>query len=269
MSVLQLASPAGRRPIRSVPMSVVEAVVLLIGGFFAGVINSMAGGGSLLSVPLLSLAGVEGTLANGTNRIAVLIQNMTGAYGYARRNVGNRKRTVQVLIPAVLGSLVGSLVASQIDDELFELIFGLLMLPLLALSIWKPKIESERQPWPLWVSAVVFFGVGVYGGAVQAGVGLIILLVLSRAGFDLVTANAMKTVVILVITLIAVPVFLYNDQVRWIPALVLSIGMGAGGYAGANFAIDGGERVIRPVLVAVVLVLASRMIGLWDWLGIG
>lgn len=250
-------------------MSWVEALVLLIGGFFAGVINSMAGGGSLLSVPLLSLAGVEGTLANGTNRIAVLVQNMTGAYGYARRNVGNRKRTVQVLIPAVLGSLVGAMAASQIDDELFELIFGLLMLPLLALSIWKPKIETDRKPWPLWVSAVVFFGVGLYGGAVQAGVGLIILLVLSRAGFDLVTANAMKTVVIMVITAIAVPVFLYNDQVRWIPALVLSVGMGVGGYLGANFAVDGGERVIRPVLIVVVLVLASRMIGLWDLIGIG
>ncbi len=249
-------------------MTVVETLILLIGGFFAGVINSMAGGGSLLSVPLLSLAGVGGNLANGTNRIAVLIQNITGAYGYARRNVGNRKRTVQVLIPAVIGGLMGSLVASQIPDELFERMFGFLMLPLLALSIWKPKVDAEQEPWSLWVSSVVFFGVGFYGGAVQAGVGLIILLVLSRAGFDLVTANAMKTVVILAITAMAVPVFIYNDQVRWWPAFVLSVGMGAGGYVGALVAVDGGERIIRPVLVVVVLTLASRMLGLWDLVGI-
>lgn len=245
-------------------MSGVEALVLLIGGFFAGVINSMAGGGSLLSVPLLSLAGVGGTVANGTNRIAVLIQNVTGAYGYARRDVGNRSRTIQVLLPTVIGGLLGSLVASEIPDELFERLFGLLMLPLLALSIWKPKPDVEKEPWPLWVSFVVFVAVGFYGGAVQAGVGLIILLVLSRAGFDLVTANAMKTVVILAITVMAVPVFIYNDQVRWLPALALSIGMGVGGYAGAIFAVDGGERVIRPVLVVVVLTLASRMLGLWE-----
>jgi uncharacterized membrane protein YfcA len=249
-------------------MSEVEALVLLVGGVLAGIINSMAGGGSLLSVPLLSLAGVGGTVANGTNRIAVLVQNITGAYGYARRDVGDRRRTIQVLIPAVIGGLVGSLVASQIPDDVFERIFGLLMLPLLYLSIRKPKVDAEAEPWPLWVSSLVFLGVGFYAGAVQAGVGLIILLVLSRAGFDLVTANAMKTVVILCVTLMAVPVFILNDQVRWLPALVLSVGMGIGGYAGANIAIDGGERVIRPVLIVVVLVLASRMLGLWDAIGI-
>lgn len=250
-------------------MTAVEALILLIGGFFAGIINSMAGGGSLLSVPLLSLAGVGGTVANGTNRIAVLIQNVTGAYGYARRNVGNRGKTIQVLIPAVVGGLAGSLTASRIPDETFERLFGLLMLPLLALSIWKPKADADKEPWPQWLSVLVFIGVGFYAGAVQAGVGLIILLVLSRAGFDLVTANAMKTVVILAITLIAVPVFIYNDQVKWIPAIVLSVGMGAGGYVGANVAVDGGERVIKPVLVVVVLALASRMLGLWDLVGIG
>jgi len=249
-------------------MTVVEAVVLLVGGLLAGIINSLAGGGSLLSVPLLSLAGVGGTAANGTNRIAVLVQNITGAYGYARRDVGDRRRTIQVLIPAMVGGLFGSLVASQIPDEVFERIFGLLMLPLLYLSIRKPKIDAEAEPWPLWISSLVFMGVGFYAGAVQAGVGLIILLVLSRAGFDLVTANAMKTVVILGVTLIAVPVFILNDQVRWIPAAVLSVGMGIGGYVGANIAVDGGERVIRPVLIVVVLVLASRMLGLWDAIGI-
>ena len=252
-------------------MSGVDAVILLVGGLLAGVINSMAGGGSLLSVPLLSLAGVGGTLANGTNRIAVLVQNITGAYGYARRGVGNRRQTILVLIPALVGGLFGSLIASQIPDELFERLFGFLMLPLLFLSIRKPKIDVHKEPWPLWLSSVVFLGVGFYAGAVQAGVGLIILLVLSRAGFDLVTANAMKTVVILFITLIATTVFIVNDQVRWLPALVLARGMGIGGYVGANVAVDGGERVIRPVLIVVVLVLASRMLGLWDlvggWLG--
>lgn len=228
----------------------------------------MAGGGSLLSVPLLSLAGVGGTVANGTNRIAVLIQNVTGAYGYARRNVGNRDRTVQILVPVAIGGLIGSLVASRIPDEAFERLFGLLMPPLLVLSIWKPAPDTESAPWPVWLTSVVFVAVGFYGGAVQAGVGLIILLVLSRAGFDLVTANAMKTVVILFITLMAVPVFVYNDQVRWWPAIVLSVGMGIGGFVGANVAVDGGERVIRPVLVVVVLALASRMLGLWELVGI-
>lgn len=245
-------------------MSGFDVLILLVGGFFAGVVNSMAGGGSLLTVPLLSLAGVEGTTANGTNRIAVLIQNMTGAYGYAKHNEGNRRKTLEVVIPAVIGGLVGSLIASRIPDDTFERIFGFLMLPLLVLTIWKPSTTSGEKSWPFWLSAAVFFAVGLYGGAVQAGVGLFLLLVLSRAGFDLVTANAMKTVVILCITLVAVPVFVYNGQVRWLQAVVLSVGMGAGGYAGARLAIEGGEKLIRPVLIVVVLALASRMLGFWS-----
>lgn len=218
-----------------------------------------------MTVPLLSLAGVGGTVANGTNRIAVLIQNLAGAYGFARRNVGDRSRTVAVLAPVMVGALAGSLVASQIPDELFERLFGLLMFPLLILTLRKPSADkiAAAGAWPAWVTFVVFTLVGFYGGAVQAGVGLFLLLVLARAGFDLVTANAVKTILILAITVIAVPVFLYNDQVRWLPAVVLSVGMGAGGYVGANIAVDGGERVIRPVLTAVVIALATRMLGLW------
>ena len=218
----------------------------------------------MLTVPLLSLAGVGGTVANGTNRIAVLIQNLAGAYGFARRNVSDRARTVAVLVPVMIGALAGSLVASQIPDDLFERLFGLLMFPLLILTLRKPAADAGSVPWPRWMTLAVFTAIGFYGGAVQAGVGLFLLLVLARSGFDLVTANAVKTILILAITAIAVPVFLYNDQIRWLPALVLSVGMGAGGYVGANVAVDGGERVIRPVLVVVVVALATRMLGLWD-----
>lgn len=248
-------------------MSAPEALLILIGGFFAGVINSMAGGGSLLTVPLLSLAGVGGTLANGTNRVAVLIQNGASAWGYARKGVVALKESVPIVGPAVAGALVGSIGASQIDDQLFERLFGILMLPLLALSLWKPKTDRAERPWPLWLTIISFFGVGVYGGAVQAGVGLIVILLLSRVGFDLVTANAIKVIMNFAVTCIALPVFILNGQVRWIPALVLSVGMGVGGFVGANAAVEWGERIIRPVLVIVVLVLASRMLGLWELFG--
>ena len=151
----------------------------------------------MLTVPLLSLAGVGGTVANGTNRIAVLIQNLTGAYGFARRNVGDRARTIAVLVPVMLGAAAGSLVASQIPDDLFERIFGLLMFPLLILTLRKPAADAGERPWPVWLTFVVFATIGFYGGAVQAGVGLFLLLVLARSGFDLVTANAVKTILIL------------------------------------------------------------------------
>lgn len=244
-------------------MSPTDAVILVIGGLFAGVVNAMAGGGSLLTVPLLSLAGVEGLLANGTNRVSVLLQTGSSGYGYARRGVGGRAETLRILVPTVVGGIIGSVGVSQIDDELFERAFGVLMIPLLVLALWKPRAEQASQPWPSWLTFVVFVGVGFYAGAVQAGVGLILLLVLSRAGHDLVTANAIKTYVVIVVSIIAVAVFISQDQVRWGPALVLSIGSATGGYIGSQIAVDGGERVIKPVLVVSVIALSGRMIGLY------
>jgi uncharacterized membrane protein YfcA len=244
-------------------VSPTDAVILVIGGLFAGVVNAMAGGGSLLTVPLLSLAGVEGLLANGTNRVSVLLQTGSSGYGYARRGVGGRAETLRILVPTVIGGIVGSVGVSQIDDALFERAFGVLMIPLLVLALWKPKTDRSSKPWPTWLTFVVFVGVGFYAGAVQAGVGLILLLVLSRAGHDLVTANAIKTYVVIVVSVIAVAVFISQDQVRWAPALVLSAGSATGGYIGSQIAVDGGERVIKPVLVVSVIALSGRMIGLY------
>ena len=244
-------------------MSVLEAVLIFGGGLFAGFINSMAGGGSLLTVPLLSLAGVSGLLANGTNRVAVLLQNVGSGYGYSRRRIARVDQVLPIVMPALAGGLVGALLVSRVDDELFERIFGVLMLPMLALSLWKPKHTEARRPWPLAVNVVVFFALGVYAGAIQAGVGLILLMLLGRAGYDLVTANAIKTYVILGVTVVAVAVFAFESQVVWLPALVLSAGMTLGGYVGSQVAVDGGERVIKPVLVVSVLVLTGRMIGLY------
>lgn len=244
-------------------MSTLEALLIFGGGVFAGVINSMAGGGSLLTVPLLALGGVEGLFANGTNRVAVVIQNGTSAFGYSRRGFGGVKQALPVVAPAVPGAIVGALVVSQIPDELFEQIFGFLMIPLLVMAIWRPKTTEAPAPWPMWLSAIVFFSVGFYAGAIQAGVGLILLLVLSRVGHDLVTANAIKTLVILSVSLVALVIFVSQGQVRWLAALVLSAGTGLGGYVGANIAVEGGEKVIKPVLVIAVLALAGRMIGLY------
>lgn len=244
-------------------MSALEALLIFGGGVFAGVINSMAGGGSLLTVPLLALGGVEGLFANGTNRVAVVIQNGSSAFGYSRKGVGGLKKSLPVIIPAVPGAIVGAALVSQIPDDVFERIFGLLMIPLLVMAVWRPKTSEAPAPWPLWLSSIVFFSVGFYAGAIQAGVGLILLLVLSRVGHDLVTANSIKTFVILAVSLVSLAIFVWQGQVRWVAALVLSAGTGLGGYVGANIAVEGGEKVIKPVLVIAVLVLAGRMVGLY------
>ncbi|MGH1503626.1 MAG: sulfite exporter TauE/SafE family protein [Acidimicrobiales bacterium] len=258
-------------------MSAANTILLFVGGALAGMINAMAGGGSLLTVPLLSLVGVEGVLANATNRVAVLVQNGSAIYGFRKRGKGAGKEIVPVLVPVLVGGLVGSYAISGIDDETFERLFGVLMIPLLVLALWKPRVggsaaagsaaggdgDAAPEPWPTWVNWIVFFAVGLYMGSIQAGVGLILLLVLSRAGHDLVTGNAIKVWAILSVSIVAVAVFVAKGQVAWWPAAVLSAGTAVGGYAGANLAVSGGERLIKPVLAVSVVALAGRMIGLY------
>lgn len=244
-------------------MSIGSALLIFAGGCFAGFVNALAGGGSLLTVPLLSLAGVEGLLANGTNRVSVLLATLSTGLGFKRGGFVDWSQILPVAGPAVVGGTVGSIAVSQIDDQLFERMFGIIMIPLLVLSLRPPGKNGARTRWPAWLTVIVFFLAGVYAGAIQAGVGLILLLILNRAGHDLVTGNAIKNFVVTGVSLIAVPVFVFQGQVRWLPAVVLSAGTMTGGYLGANSAVSGGERVVKPVLAVAVVILAGRMLGLY------
>ena len=245
-------------------MSLLDGLVIFVGGIVAGVVNAMAGGGSLLTVPLLSLAGVSGLDANGTNRVAVLIQTVASGVGYHQSGVRPYRETVRMAPPALAGGLAGALVVSSIDDDLFERVFGLLMIPLLVLALWKPKTDAGSTTWSWPVVAAVFFAVGFYAGAIQAGVGILLLLVLTRAGFDLVVGNAIKTLLVILVTaIVALPVFIAKGQVEWLPARVLSGGSGIGGYLGARAAATRGEKIVKPVLIVSVVALSGRMIGIW------
>jgi hypothetical protein len=247
-------------------MDGLDLVLLVTGGLAAGVINTLAGGGSLLTVGLLVFLGLPGTLANGTNRIGVLAQNLTSAWRFRAEGFSGFRRAFPVLIPVLAGSLVGAVAISRVTPEFFERLFGVVMLALLV-PILRPGTPRETQSdetqvgWSPAARTAVFFAIGLYGGAIQAGVGIFLLFALSRAGHDLVRGNAIKAVVIGALTAIAVPVFIASRQVDWPAAIALAVGFGVGGIVGVRVAVVGGERVIRPVLVVAVVALAARMLG--------
>lgn len=243
-----------------------EAVLLVAGGTFAGVINAVAGGGSTLTVPLLVLAGVPGNQANGSNRVGILTSNAASATSFRRLGVDGLAHALPILAPVVVGSLVGSLAISQLTDDAFETVFGLLMIPIVILSIRKPATPPRAVPGSTWsrpVTLLVFLGIGIYGGAIQAGVGLVMLAALARAGYGLVTANSIKVLVTFTVTAVALPVFILQGEVVWAPALVLAAGLTVGGWLGAHVAVRGGERVIRIVMVLAAIALAGRLLGLY------
>ena len=245
-------------------MELIDAVLVAAAGVAAGVVNAMAGGGSLLTVALLNVfVGLPGLVANGTNRFGVLIQNASSVVSYRKEGVRGFKRAIGLIFPVTIGSLVGSLLVSSVTDETFERIFGILMVPLLLVSLRPPKSSGSQINWHPALTAAIFFAIGLYGGAFQAGVGLLIVVALSKSGLDLVNANAVKVVVIFILTAIALPVFIVRGQVDWGFAVVLAVGFAIGGWIGARIAVRGGEKIIRPVLVAAVVALAGRMIGLY------
>ena len=261
-------------------MELSELALLLAGGLAAGVVNALAGGGSLLTVPLLVMLGLPGTLANGTNRVGILVSNVASAWQFRKDRVSGFRDALPVLIPVVLGSLIGAYGIAQLSDESFERLFGVVMIVVLIATLRKPALPTDSPPtnvpgserprergstrrWSLPVTLAVFFAIGLYGGAIQAGVGIILVLALAHAGFDLVRSNSIKVILIAALTLIAVPVFAAQRQIDWSFALPLAAGFAAGGILGARLAVLGGDRLIRPVLIAAVMALAARMLSIY------
>ncbi|MEE2673298.1 MAG: sulfite exporter TauE/SafE family protein [Myxococcota bacterium] len=248
-------------------METTELAMLVAGGFAAGLVNTLAGGGSLITVGLLVFLGLPGTLANGTNRVGVLVQNIAAAWRFRAEGVSGFGIAAPVLLPVLLGSLIGAYGISLVTPESFERLFGVVML-LLLVPVLRPQEaalaedEPTRAPWPPALRATIFFAVGLYGGAIQAGVGIFVLFALSRGGYDLVQANSVKVVLIAALTLIAVPVFILSGQVAWPAAIALAAGFAVGGAVGARLAVERGERLIRPVLAVSVVALAGRMLGI-------
>ena len=241
-------------------------ILLALGGLVAGVINTLAGGGSLITVPLLVFMGLPATTANGTNRIGVLFQNAVSAWRFRREGLDGLRGAAPVLAPVLVGSVLGAGVASFLSAEVFRQVFGVamivLLVPMLRGARKRPADEERTARSPL-VNGLIFFAIGLYGGALQAGVGLFLIAALARSGLDLVRANAIKVVVIGALTLVAVPVFVIRDQVDWSLATALVVGFALGGELGARAAVMGGERLIRPVLVLAVVAMSGRMLGFY------
>jgi len=233
-------------------------------GLVAGGVNSVAGGGSLLTVPLLVLLGLPGGLANGTNRVGILLQAAISAWRFRSHGVSGGADALPLLLPVLIGSTAGAFAISRLADASFERLFGVVMLVLLVpvLRSRAPREGARRARSPAG-SFLLFLGIGAYGGAFQAGVGIPLLYALSWSGHDLVRANSIKAVVIFGLTAAAVPVFVLREQIAWAPAAALGLGFLAGGELGARLALRGGERLIRPVLVTAVVALSGRMLGLW------
>ena len=243
-------------------LSLQTAGILVAGGLLAGFINTLAGGGSFLTVPLLILVGVPPTAANGTNRVGVLIQTVAAMRGFQQEGVPGLGFALRLLPATLVGSWLGAWGATQIPDDVFRRLFGVIMLMALPIILRNPMPRSDgtSRGFLAGLQLVVYFSIGLYGGAIQAGVGIPLLLALVGAGgLDLVRGNSVKVAIVAALTAVALAQFAWAGQVYWVHGLVLALGTGLGGYTASRVGARVGERLIRPLLVFTILALALRL----------
>jgi hypothetical protein len=246
---------------------------IIAAGFIAGFINTLAGSGSLITLPVLIFLGLPATVANGTNRVGILLQNIVGLGGFHRQEMLDLKGTLILGMPAVVGSLVGAQIAVNMDETMMRRAIGLLMVVMLVVILVRPNrwLKGERthlQGWPGWGRVLLFFAIGIYGGFLQAGVGIFLLagLVLG-VGYDLVRANAVKVGIVLLFTISALAVFFLNDQVDLFIGLVLAVGTMLGAWVATQTAAQKGAAWVRRLLIVVVAVAGANLLGVFDWIG--
>ncbi len=245
--------------------SILEILGLICIGFIAGSINTIAGGGSLLTLPILIFLGLPPNIANGTNRIAILFQNIFTTAGFKSKGVITFPFSIYIGISALIGSIIGAQIAVDIEGDTFNKFLAIVMVVIVFYMVFKPKTTLETtlertSGKYLWFSVLIFFFVGIYGGFIQAGVGFIILLILSSLNnLSLVKSNAVKVTVVLIYTIASVAVFAYNDKINWEIGLTLAIGNSIGGWFASRWSVDKGDGLVRKFLIVMVVVLAIKL----------
>lgn len=239
-------------------------------GIVAGAVNTIAGGGSLMAVPALIFLGLPATIANATNRVGVLFQSVAASIHFKRADKLDVRGTLPLFFPTCVGAIIGALLSVDIDDALLEKIIGVAMVVMLSGITFAPKLLLEagngkglRHIWRGW-RYLGFFVVGLYGGFLQAGVGVFLLLTLVVFnGQDLIRANASKVLLIGLFTAPAMAIYIHNDLIRWAPGLGLAVGSVIGAWLGAKMTMSWGPRFVRWVLIFVISVSSTRLLGVW------
>jgi uncharacterized protein len=243
-------------------LSLLHVSMLMLAGLASGFINTLAGGGSLLTVPALMLMGLPAHIANGSNRVAVFAQSITAVSGFHRERVLDNAAIIPMLIPSSAGSIAGALVAASLPIGIFKpVLLGTMMLMTLFILLWPgagiPPLGTQAlrvQDKPssrLWL-----FLTGFYGGFAQAGVGFLLLAVLcSSLRYDLLRANALKMVCSTVFGGVAAIIFALHGQVLWIPALILSGGCIIGAHLSVKFAINAQQKTLKRIVLLMALIM--------------
>lgn len=245
-------------------------LLALLAGILAGIINTLAGSGSLITLPMLIFLGLPANVANATNRVGVVVQNIVGVGTLRHEGKLEMAGAWWLVLPAVLGSLPGAWLAAHLDAKAMNRVIGVVMVVMLLVILLDPKrwlrkesIVKPGRPGPAVLA--LFFALGVYGGFIQAGVGVLLLAAMVLGvGYNLVDANGIKLVIVLGLTLTALAVFVSRGQVVWSMGALMAVGQSAGAWLAARFAArnKNANLWVRRLLIVVVVASILKLFGL-------
>ena len=248
-------------------MTLPDAILLLAAGCASGFLNVIAGGGSLITLPLLLHLGYSAPMANGTNRVAVIAQSLAAVATFRSKGHSDARTSLCMSALVIPGAVIGGIAGVRISGRLFDILLALVMLAVAALTavrIWRPPARHPSGTRPARggiPGALALVAIGFYGGFLQVGVGFLIMAALERIfRMDLLTVNMHKVFLALAFTAAAFPVFVIHNQVDWKAGAVLALGNASGAWISTHLQIRRGEKFIRIVFLAAILLMAADLL---------
>jgi uncharacterized protein len=245
-------------------MELYQIPLIILTGFLAAFLNTVGGGGSLFSVPILTFLGLPITSANATSRVALLFQNIFAVGGFRSKNIELPwPYSLYLGLSSLGGGLIGALLASRIADEVFNKIFVAVMFLSVILILYDPMKSTGEEKLSFkhqLIGVILFFFIGIYGGFVQAGIGFMVIAVLNLVNnLSLVKSNYVKVFAAIIYTGVSVIVFAWQGKIFWTTGLILAIGHAMGGWYASRWSVDKGEKWIKRVMVISIIGMAIKL----------
>jgi len=252
-------------------MSEIELIISFAGGFFAGILNTLAGFGSIITLAIyMDMMGLPGHIANATNRVNVLASSSISTFTFYKKGKLKLGENGWVILTVSIGAITGIILATQLNDTSFKLAFNYLLIPILVVILLNPSrfINTDPAEIPVsrWFLIPILFVLGFYAGFIQVGFGVLFLLVLVILGKkDLIKSNVLKVAIVFIYTIFAIIIFHMQGLINWKAGLALASGQALGGYLAAIYAsrFESANKWAYRLLILIVVSVIIKNFGLW------
>ena len=246
------------------PLLTLLVIALFFGGFAAGLIDSIAGGGGLIVIPSLLLAGLSPIQVLATNKLQSLFGSGSATVTYASRGLIDFRRHLPAALLALIGAVAGALVASSIPGDWFKTALPFMLIAIALYFALKPNmddVDRTQRMSPIVFALLPALAIGFYDGIFGPGAGSFYMLAyVALAGFGMLKATAHTKLLNFASNVGAFAVFAFGGAVLWKLGIVMGIAQFLGARLGATLAMRVGARLIKPLLVVICVALAIRLL---------